>query len=205
MQRLGIQGIPVVDEFRNVHGKSGLRFQVSGIRKTGCSACDLTPAVNLASRFFLFLGRNGQSENRQLPGTRDVHAARIFGTGQVESLAKFAAIDFGIRSPRFLDAAALPFDDIGGVEPALQMSAAEFALFVLLIAGALAGFLDLYFMVGKLRDCRRDSGCDFTGSHLHLLRAFVKAACWYFTQAQPSDQGRTLFVIRYGSMYFTQR
>ena len=38
------------------------------------------------------------------------------------------------------------------------MSATEFSLFILLIAGALVEFLDLYFVLGKLRNLRNGAG-----------------------------------------------
>ena len=47
----------------------------------------------------------------------------------------FAAIDFRIAAPGFLHIAASLFQHIVGIEPALKMSAAELALFVLLVAG----------------------------------------------------------------------
>src|SRR5664279_540626 len=141
----------------------------------------------------LFLGRNRQSEDRDLTCPGDVDPPRIFRTGQVERLAEFAAIDFGVRSPCFLHAAALLFDHVGGVEPALQMSATELALFVFFVAGTLARLLDLDFVVRKLRNRRRDRSCRFAGSHSFSWRALVKAACPYFTQLWPLDQDEPLW------------
>src|ERR1039457_3354186 len=119
-------------------------------------ACPVLLAARNAAgrvlRFLFFLRRNRQPKNRKLALSRYVHPTRIFGTRQVERLAKFAAIHFGVRSPRFLHAAALLLKHIGGVEPAFQMSAAELAFFVFLVAGALARFLDLDFVIRKLRN-----------------------------------------------------
>ena len=63
----------------------------------------------------------------------------------------FAAVDLGVRSPCFFCVAALSLDGIGRIEPALQVTAAELALIVLLVAGALPNFLDLDSMMRKLR------------------------------------------------------
>src|SRR5205085_3728769 len=61
------------------------------------------------------------------------------------------AIDFPIGAPGLFRVATFPFENVCGVEPALQMSAAEFAFFVFFVAGALAGLLDFYFVARKLR------------------------------------------------------
>src|SRR5215467_1054375 len=103
----------------------------------------------------LFLRRNGQAEHGKLPGSGDVHPTRILWIGQVQRMAEFAAIDFPVWAPGFLDVPALPLEHIGGVEPALQVPAAELALFVFFIAGTLARLLDLDFVVGELRDFYR--------------------------------------------------
>src|SRR5712671_5992707 len=89
---------------------------------------------------------------RKLPGTGDVHAALVFGAGQIECLTEFATINFPVGPPCLLNAAALLLEHVGGVEPALQVSAAEFALVVCFVAGALTRLLDLDLMVGKLRN-----------------------------------------------------
>jgi hypothetical protein len=60
-------------------------------------------------------------------------------------------VNFGIRSPGFFSVAARLLDDVGGVEPALQVSATELALFVFLVAGPLSNFFDFNFMMRKLR------------------------------------------------------
>jgi len=78
-----------------------------------------------------------------LSGTGDIHTARILGTRQIERLTEFAAIDFGFGSPGFFHVPAFLFENVGSVEPALKMSAAEFSFFVFLVAGTLAGLLEL--------------------------------------------------------------
>jgi hypothetical protein len=75
----------------------------------------------------------------------------------VERLAKFAAVDFGVRSDQ-------RFDFFRIVVPALQVAGAEFALFIFFIARALLVLanLDLDFFFGQRRGCRlggNSSGC----------------------------------------------
>src|SRR5581483_1033430 len=62
-----------------------------------------------------------------------------------------AAIDLGIRSPRFLRTPTLLLQHVRGVKPAFKMTAAEFPLLVLLITRTLGKFLDLYFVIRELR------------------------------------------------------
>jgi len=73
----------------------------------------------------------------------------------------FAAIDFGIAAPGLLHIAASLLQQIGGVEPALEMAATELAFLILLVAGALSWFLDFDFVIGELRGsrCARSYGC----------------------------------------------
>src|ERR1700751_4781717 len=94
--------------------------------------------------FLLFFWRNGQAKYRELTFTSYVDAAGAFGVWQVQCFAGFATIDLRIGSPGLFDAAALLLDSVGGVEPTLQMTAAELA-----------------FMVRKLLQSVRD--CGFTG------------------------------------------
>src|SRR6266849_9033611 len=128
-----MESIPVVDEVGNVHGLE--TRQAASLR------------FLFVLRFFVLRGNN-KTENRILPGPRDVHPTRILRTWQVERLTKFAAIHFGVRSPGFLHITAFLFEHVGGIEPAFQVSAAELALFVFLVAGTLSRPLDLYFVVG---------------------------------------------------------
>src|ERR1700681_4928939 len=164
--------------------------QVSGLRRQSRFSCHLRPATcHLAFLRFLFiLRRNNKTENRILSGARDVHSTRVFGVGQVERLTKFAAIHFGVRSPGFLHVTAFLFEHVGGVEPAFQVSSAELALFVFLVAGTLSRFLDLDFVVGKLRNRARDGGRCFTGSHSISCAACKRPPRRYFTQPGPLDQ-----------------
>ena len=62
-----------------------------------------------------------------------------------------AAVDLGVFAPSFLCVATGLFDHIRGVEPALQMSAAELPFFVLLVAGTLSRLLNLDLVMRKLR------------------------------------------------------
>ena len=82
----------------------------------------------------------------------------------------FAAIDFGIRSPGLLGIATGLLDDVSAVEPALQVSAAEFALGVFLVAGTLARLLDLHFVMGKLGRSSRGFGGQGLSSSLRQQR-----------------------------------
>ena len=69
-----------------------------------------------------------------------------------------AAVHFGVGSPSLFGVATGLLNDIGGVEPTLQMATAEFAFFVFLVAGALSGLFDLDLMMGKLRRSLRSRG-----------------------------------------------
>jgi len=62
-----------------------------------------------------------------------------------------AAVYLGVFAPSFLCVATGLFDHIRGVEPALQMSAAELPFFVLLVAGTLSRLLNLDLVMRKLR------------------------------------------------------
>ena len=112
---------------------------------------DSSPLI--AHRSLLLFRRQRQSEhgNHSLAGNVDLG---FVGIGQVERLAIFAAIDFGVRSPSLLDVAALALNHVLRIEPAFQMAAAELALFVLFVAGTLSGLLDLHFVMGKLLEVR---------------------------------------------------
>src|SRR5580658_420262 len=76
----------------------------------------------------------------------------------------FAAVDLGVRSPGFFGVAAGLLDDVGRVEPAFQMAAAELAFFVFLVTGALPGLFDFDFMMRKLSWSLRARSCDFASS-----------------------------------------
>src|ERR1700730_1304049 len=102
----------------------------------------------------LLLRRQRQSEHRDHSLPCHVHLCfrRIW---QVERLTVLATIDFGVGSPGLFRIAASLFENVRGIEPALQMPAAEFALLIVLVAGALPRLLDFDLMVGKLRNILR--------------------------------------------------
>ena len=99
-----------------------------------------------------FFRRQSQAEhgNPAFPGNIDF---RVFRTGQIQRLAMLAAVHFSILSPSLRHVAARLFDRVGHVIPAFEMSAAEFAFGIQLIAGALSRFLDFDFVMGKLVGC----------------------------------------------------
>ena len=107
--------------------------------------------LRLGGGFDLFLlRRDRQPEHRELPFSGHVQPARRFRIGQIQRLAMLAAIHFRILSPSLRHIAARLLDGVGDVIPAFEMSAAEFAFSVQLIAGALSRFLDFDFVMGKL-------------------------------------------------------
>ena len=68
----------------------------------------------------------------------------------------FATVNLGILTPGLFYIPTGLLDHVGGVEPAFEMSAAELAFFIFLVAGTLAFLFDLHFMFGKLwRSLRR--------------------------------------------------
>src|SRR5260370_38360636 len=70
-----------------------------------------------------------------------------------------APVDFGVLAPGFFRVATCLLNHIRSVEPALQMSAAELAFLVLLVAGTLSRFLNLDLVMRKLgRSSRVRSG-----------------------------------------------
>jgi len=69
-----------------------------------------------------------------------------------------AAIDLGVFTPGFFHISASLFDNVIHIKPPLQMSAAELALFVLLVAGTLVELLDLDFVLGALRNLCYSAG-----------------------------------------------
>src|SRR5215468_4060026 len=118
----------------------------------------------------LFLGRNRQPEHRQLALTRHVHAPRLMLIGQVQRPAVLAPIDFHVRTPGFLDAAALLFGGVRHIKPSLQMATAELSLVVLFVAGSLTWFLNLDLVLGKLR--KSAWKCGLAGrQRKHLVQA----------------------------------
>jgi hypothetical protein len=144
--------VPVVDEFGGVHRKKLLASSswLPANPSTERDEVNLFGQQPEASSQKLFLRRQGQPENRNHSLAGDIHF-RFRRIRQIERLAMFAAINFGIRPPGLFGVAASLLDHIFRVEPALQMSAAEFSLFVLLVAGALPRLLNLDLVMGKLR------------------------------------------------------
>ena len=121
--------------------------------------CTLVPFVVRYLRLLrLRWQRQPEHRNHSLPG--DVHLG-FLGIRQIERLAVFAAVDFGIRPPGFFSVAARLLDYIFGVEPAFQMTAAELAFLILLVAGALPRLFDLDLMMGKLGRSLRARSCNF--------------------------------------------
>src|SRR2546429_4068661 len=79
---------------------------------------------------------------------------------------------FPVPAPGFFRFATFLFYDILGVEPALQVAAAELPLFVLLVAGALAGLFDLDLVMWKLRRSLCARSCHFARRQsTYLIRA----------------------------------
>jgi hypothetical protein len=62
----------------------------------------------------------------------------------------FTAVYLGFVSPSSTYIATLLLHNIVKIEPALQVSATKLVFGVLFVAGPLAGFLDLDFVIGEL-------------------------------------------------------
>jgi len=110
--------------------------------------------------FFIFR-RDGQSKNRNLPHASYVCAAYLFGIGEIEGLAGFAAVYLGVWAPGFFRVTTGLLDYISGIKPTLQMAAAEFSLVIFFVTSALSRLLGFYLMMGKLLDhwgCRSSCG-----------------------------------------------
>ena len=101
----------------------------------------------------------------------------------------FAAIDFSIAPPSLLYITASLLQNIGRIEPAFEMPAAELTFFIFFIAGPLSRLLDFHLVVWKLRRSLRAnsyccsqkvhprSGGRGRGFHLHkfiLLEGFCR-------------------------------
>src|SRR3979411_1467732 len=72
-----------------------------------------------------------------------------------------AAVDLGIRTPRLLRVPAGLLQYVNGIEPPLQVPAAELTLFIFLVARTLPCLLDLDLMMRKLRRSFGSRGRDF--------------------------------------------
>jgi len=106
----------------------------------------------------LRLSGQSQAEHRYLPLARDVEASRLFRIGQVQRLAVLAAINLGFFPPGLLHISAGLLENIIHIKPSLEMAAAEFALFVLLVTGTLIELFDLHFVLRKLRNLANSAG-----------------------------------------------
>src|SRR5216683_7269091 len=142
-------------------------------RHKGIPSCVFVSFVvsSLVFVALFFFRRQSQAEhgNPAFPGNIDF---RVFRTGQIQRLAMLAAVDFGILAPRFLSVATGLLDHIRSVEPALQMSAAELAFLVLLVAGTLSRLLNLDLVMRKLRrSLRVGSGHFARRQRTYLIRA----------------------------------
>ena len=102
--------------------------QFQTVRRRGPAKMQGEPHRDLRCGFFLWWTLPGQSSRPRL----------LVGRGQVESLAALAAVDLGIG-------AELLSDLLAEEVPALEMTRAELALLVLLVAGAHSGDAALYF------------------------------------------------------------
>src|SRR6202167_2948551 len=109
---------------------------------------------------YFFFRRQSQPKHRNHSLPRHIHF-RFRRIRQIERLAMLAAVDLGVRPPRFFHVAASLLDHILGIEPALQVSAAELAFFVFLVAGALPGLLNFDFVMRKLCGSLRSGSRDF--------------------------------------------
>src|ERR1022692_3890338 len=85
------------------------------------------------------------------PHTSDIATTRLFWTRQVQRLAMLTTIDLHLIAKGLPNVAAGLLQHVSQVEPALQMSAAELAFFVGLVAGALELLLVLELVLGELR------------------------------------------------------
>src|SRR5271157_1363781 len=189
--RPGVDGVPVVDKISNfgshfafdtpsstpTSAKSALvgepRFGAPPRRPTrrdaghGPLRFRLSPKCRLLlSFFFARLGLQSQSKNGLLAQTSNILVSRLLFARQVQRLAVLTTIDFRLVAKALAHIATGLLQHIGQIEPALQMSAAELALCVRLVTGALERLLIFHLMFGKLR-----------GFSLHGLRHKGSIAC----------------------------
>ena len=173
LERCRMHLVPIVDELGGLHaicqwrsGRLGspTRAEPGGsplvlhIRSEILNS-NLQITLTLTAQGDLSFRGQRQSKHRDLPLPGNIHPAQIFRVGQVQSLAIFAAIDLGILTPGLLYVATSLLDNVCHVVPALEMAAAELAFVILLIAGALADFLNLYFMMRELLGSLYHFGC----------------------------------------------
>jgi hypothetical protein len=110
-------------------------------------ALPLAGRTRVSAPHLLTLSRYRQAKNGKLPRSRHIHSIGFVWIRQVERLAVLAAIYFRLVTPSLPHIAAGLLDDIVVIKPMLKMSAAELALGVFLIAGALAGLLVLNLVI----------------------------------------------------------
>jgi len=82
-----------------------------------------------------------------------------------------AAVNLCLLAPGLFHISTGLLKDIISVKPSLQVSAAELALLVLFIARTLVEFLDLYLVLGKLRNLRYGTGR--SGQRFDLVAGLV--------------------------------
>src|SRR5207237_10931181 len=93
----------------------------------------MTQSIDPITQLFF----NRQSKDRELPLAGHASRVQIGGVGQIKRSAMLAAIDLRIRTEGLFYIAAGLFLHVGGVEPALQMSGADFTFCIFFVSGAL--------------------------------------------------------------------
>src|SRR3981081_1072666 len=103
-----------------------------------------------------------------------------------------AAVDLCIRTPGLLRVPASLLQYVNGIDPPLQVPAAELSLLVFLVTGTLSRLLDLDLVMRKLRRSFGSRGRDFARrqwTYPHLCGA--RAAGFGRTSAIVSEKDRT--------------
>src|SRR5579884_1428837 len=135
-----------------------------------------------------FLRWHRESEHRDLTASGDVQTLGVIRMWQVERFTEFTAIDLSVASVGLFDVSALLLEDVGLIEPALQVAAAQLALVVLFVTGTLKVLFDLDLMVRKLRNLRNrvfgnslHAGCghQYTSQESRTVRARVQSSCTF--------------------------
>jgi hypothetical protein len=161
------------------------------------------PSQPLKAVSFLFRWQR-QPEHRNHALSRYVHFL-FYGIGQVQGLTMLAAINFGVRPPGFFHVTTGLFEHVDPVRPALQMAAAEFAFFILLVAGALPGLLDLYFVTRKLRRSLGVGSGDFASrQRLTSLRLKPAAGFGLTSAIVLEDERRTQAIEAEAAMSYAR-
>src|SRR5271157_1550816 len=145
-------------------GHGPLRFRLS-------PTCRL-----LLSFFFARLGLQSQSKNGLFAQAGNIPASRFLFARQIQRFTVLTTVDFHLVAKRLPDIATGLLQHIGQIEPALQVSAAQLALRVRLVAGALERLLIFHLMFRKLRGfCLRGlrHKCSIACCEEYLNRAFA--------------------------------